>query len=270
MSAFQQRKDTFIIPPKATICKHGYLEKRGKLNKSFRKRWCVLYENNTISYFEHPENTNQTALGEISLYNVSQLDIHEDDNKENIFLLVTPKRKFSFKCYNKSEYKEWINILTIKLNPIVIKTGWATKRGEIHNTWKKRYFVLVKYKNDNKIYELRYYENDKLKKFKGVIECKLLTKIDTLLPNESAQKYGSKDKIYILELITSKRTYVLNFKDGNIRNKWKEELIKAFDAYNTNIKNKTNKKSDSKIITQRTLTDELQQIHEEKEEFSDN
>ena len=213
------RRETFIIPEKADIDKHGYMEKRGKLNKNWKKRWFVLYCNGSLCYYEHPENTDSKELGEISLYNVNELKLTEN---ENIFSLVTLKRTFELKCDNKYEYQEWVNLIKIKLNPIIIYKGYITKRGEINHSWKLRYFQLVKYQNKKNNIELKYFENDKLTKFKGVIECQLIYKINIISSKEESNKKYGKDNI--LELMTEKRIYVLNFKTESLRKEWKNIL----------------------------------------------
>ena len=212
------------ISTKADIIRHGFLMKKGQVNKSWKKRWFVLYENNCLSYYEHPENTEQTALGEISLYNVLQLQYMTNANTLH---LSTSNRTFKLKCEKQNEYQEWINDIKIRLNPSVIHHGYAYKRGEINTAWKKRYFQLVQYENGNKTVELKYFQSNKLEKFKGVIQCNLIHK-KGILSDTDSKIYGI-NRQNVIVLVTKERVYYLGFDNEKEASAWLA-AIQKFNA----------------------------------------
>jgi len=194
----------------------GYLSKRGKLNTDFKQRWFVLYSNNTLSYYQDPTATYESPLGEISLYQVNK--IKEDGT--NVFHLSTPKRTFILKCEAKDELEQWLKKIKLRVSPNVVCKGWLYKKGEKNKSWKERYFILCEYEMH---YQVRYYEDENKKKYKGNINCDFIEDIK-ILPNTSIQKYG-KDKV--LELITEQRTYVVAGKDAKSRNMWYKSFKKV-------------------------------------------
>ena len=70
---------------------------------------------------------------------------------------------------------------------------------------------------------MRYYEDEKMSKYKGSINCDYIDDIK-ILPNTSIKKYG-KDKC--IELITENRTYVIAGKDSKARNLWYKSFKKV-------------------------------------------
>lgn len=194
----------------------GYLSKRGKLNTDFKQRWFVLYSNNTLSYYQGPSSTYESPLGEISLYQVTKIK----EEGTNIFHLSTPKRTFILKCESKEDLDQWLKKIKLRVSPNIICKGWLFKKGEKNKSWKERYFLLCEYEMH---YQVRYYEDEKTKKYKGNINCDFIEDIK-ILPNTSIQKYG-KDKV--LELITEQRTYVVAGKDAKSRNMWYKSFKKV-------------------------------------------
>ena len=53
-----------VVDSSVDICirikKEGWLLKQGQLNKSFKKRWCVLRSNQTMDYYDIPKPTKET------------------------------------------------------------------------------------------------------------------------------------------------------------------------------------------------------------------
>eukprot|EP01084_Bolivina_argentea_P125209 221865_1 len=228
------RKNTYIMPDKNEIIFQGWLLKKGKYHKDYKKRWFVLFHNNILAYYEKPEhakNGNKAALGEISLYNVTKIveKAREDKNvgKKYKFELVSKDRTFVLKSEDPQPYEKWLNKINVRINPNKVFQGWAQKRGGSKGHWTKRYFVLVNYE---KVFsELRYYQDTKLTKFKGMIDVSEVSKVQPIDGQESIKKYG-KGHGQCLELVTPSRTYVMSFKDISLRNQWKEEIIhRKFD-----------------------------------------
>ena len=109
----------------------GYLSKKGNLNAVFntqmyKSRWFVLYSNNTLSYYQDPTavTSNESPLGELSLYNVTQ--IKEDDT--NKFELITSKKTFVLKCDSTKELDQWLKKIKSRVSPNIVCKGWLYKK----------------------------------------------------------------------------------------------------------------------------------------------
>eukprot|EP01084_Bolivina_argentea_P155114 270341_1 len=207
----------------------GYISKSGKLNTKYETRWFVLYSNNTLAYYSDSTATYEAPLGEINLYTV--LKLKENDNNHNIFHLITPKRTYDLKCNENDALDQWIKKIKLRVSPNIICKGWLYKKGEKIKSWKLRYFLLCEYELH---YEVRYYENEKMTKYKGKINCDYIDDIK-ILPNTSIQKYG-KDKV--IQLITQTRTYVIAAKDTKSRNLWYKSFKKVLFGEEIEKKNK--------------------------------
>eukprot|EP01084_Bolivina_argentea_P247388 413882_1 len=205
----------------------GYMHKKGRLNTTYQKRWFVLYSNNSLAYFQDSSSAQATPLGEISLYSVT--NIKEEQN--NTFNLITSKRTFTLKCNTKSDYNAWLNKIKLIIAPNIICRNWLFKKGEKNKLWKSRYFLLCEYEMK---YEIRYYEDEYCKKYKGNINCINIDDIELLSETESKNKYG---KDNVLEIITEYRTYIIAGKDKHSIGFWKKQLSKILfgDDFNDNI-----------------------------------
>merc|ERR1712113_349572 len=101
-------KDTKKIDPDA-IAKEGYMQKEGKMIKSWRRRWFVLQNNGIMSYYhdEHEENP-------IARFNCKDLTkllnkSWSKSNKKRYGIKVyTPHRNWKFLCANNDQRAEWI------------------------------------------------------------------------------------------------------------------------------------------------------------------
>ena len=84
----------------------GYVHKRGQYNKIFKKRWLVLYSNNTLIYYENPNHVQyQQSLGTISIYDILKIAEQQHD----LFHITTTKRKFTLKCDTNKQRQNWMN-----------------------------------------------------------------------------------------------------------------------------------------------------------------
>ena len=76
----------------------GWLVKQGSKNKSWKKRWFVVYDNNEIRYYE--TNRKTSAKGSIMLSELQIMNILEDKlshkqyKKRNVFELLCAERKW--------------------------------------------------------------------------------------------------------------------------------------------------------------------------------
>lgn len=102
----------------------GYLSKKGSLNTAYKSRWFVLYSNNTLSYYQDPTATYESPLGEISLYNVTQIK----EEGTNMFQLVTSKRTFVLKCDSPEQLEQWLKKIKLRVSPNIICKGWLYKK----------------------------------------------------------------------------------------------------------------------------------------------
>ena len=71
-----------------SVDKEGYLNKRGEVNKSFRKRWFVL-KGNLLYYFEKKIDKEPVGVIIVEGCTVGELSLpllHEDDNGHLEFL----------------------------------------------------------------------------------------------------------------------------------------------------------------------------------------
>eukprot|EP01083_Nonionella_stella_P084946 235242_1 len=206
------------------------LKKSAGLSTASKKRWFVLDRNNNLAWYHQPENAKtqkNKPLDEISLYDVTNLNkkikIDDKGRPKYKFELVTPKRKIALKAEDVNTYHSWIRRISARVTPTVIYQSWALKKGHKNRHWGKRYFSLVNYEE---IYELRYYETDKKKKFKGVIVLTAITQVTVVQTEQATKKYGKSNK-WVLELTTSNRVYVLSYKTLDLMTRWEDELIRA-------------------------------------------
>ncbi|KYR01565.1 hypothetical protein DLAC_01559 [Tieghemostelium lacteum] len=89
------------------VTKQGYLYKKGKINKSWQKRWCILNKDSKLYYHRTP---NEKYSGYIQL---SQTIIKTSDNIERdcTFEIITGDRIYLFSADNKYELDDWIRKL---------------------------------------------------------------------------------------------------------------------------------------------------------------
>jgi PH domain len=111
-----------IIPENfEVIIKEGWLEKRSRFLKGWRKRWIVLtpnYLNTFKTKKDLTDPTEQIPLSEFS----SILPVGFEVNRPNVFKIQTTDREFFFNADNQTERDEWVSVL----GQIVIHTGLKT------------------------------------------------------------------------------------------------------------------------------------------------
>ena len=192
-----------VLNEKGEMIMEGYINKRGKNKKSFDTRWFVLYDSNLLEYYQDPDGPiTSKPNGSIDLYLAT--GIKENNKFKNTFNLFTPKRNFLLKVQDDTQYNRWINLLKIRIKPKILYKGWLYKKGDdkIRAKWKQRYFVLCQIKSID--YEIRYYEDENMTKYKGKIKGNKIKKI-VIIQDLLAKKKYSKQKPF--ELITENRTY---------------------------------------------------------------
>ncbi|GAB5373107.1 hypothetical protein AAMO2058_001721900 [Amorphochlora amoebiformis] len=124
------------------------LSKRGNLIKTFKARFFRLKKSGTFSYFKDSSQTSN-PIGSIELDNAAV-----SDEKETEFKVTVGNRKYVLKAKDKGEKGVWIRriekcihvIRAAKIQQLAKgpKTeGWLEKRGQIHTSFRRRYFRLI-------------------------------------------------------------------------------------------------------------------------------
>ena len=145
--------------------------------------------------------------------------IHHNDkaksDRDFTFHLYCADRTYILAAIDKSELFQWISYLKSCIYGNIIKQGWLKKQGNVNKNWKKRYFVANKYQ------QLKYYEDDKMMKFSGVIDCKQISSVN------NGKSYNN-DIQHTLELHTKQRVWIIAAVDD-------DERVKECISYLTHI-----------------------------------
>lgn len=85
----------------------GWIEKRGRRNKSWRRRYCELNRNGIFSYFK---TKGGKAQGSFDLHHAATLSL---DTQWKSFSIIThqPARTWYFKAQSQPEAEKWINVI---------------------------------------------------------------------------------------------------------------------------------------------------------------
>ena len=206
----------------STILFEEKLCKKGKINKSWKNRWCVLRNKNNedivLEYYDGRfEKFNRKLCGKIQISLAYGIDIIADaqvislieqipDNviiKEEIkcdksfsFRIKTPNRKYIFSALDSNTFLKWIHIFDQIIYGGIIKQGWLKKRGGKNKSWKKRYFVINMYQ------QIKYYKDHNKKSLCGIIPLRKVIKIN----NGSTKPNKNK---YVFHVATTDRTFIL-------------------------------------------------------------
>eukprot|EP00485_Elphidium_margaritaceum_P003965 CAMPEP_0202686588 /NCGR_PEP_ID=MMETSP1385-20130828/2332_1 /ASSEMBLY_ACC=CAM_ASM_000861 /TAXON_ID=933848 /ORGANISM="Elphidium margaritaceum" /LENGTH=706 /DNA_ID=CAMNT_0049341193 /DNA_START=138 /DNA_END=2258 /DNA_ORIENTATION=+ len=94
------------------IAKQGWMQKEGKVMKTWRRRWFVLRHDGVISYFHNQNEENPIA--QFSAKQATRL-VNKSWSKSNKkrfgIKLYTPHRDWKFLCVNQETREEWIAAL---------------------------------------------------------------------------------------------------------------------------------------------------------------
>mmetsp|Transcript_41731 Transcript_41731/g.67118 ORF Transcript_41731/g.67118 Transcript_41731/m.67118 type:complete len:445 (-) Transcript_41731:253-1587(-) len=131
----------------------GSLEKKGEVNKAFKRRYFVLYDNKLLKYYSNEER--ETMHGFIDLKDSSiALKVQSSDftaNQDNVIELVSEKRKWVLKLpkdIDADVFREWIAYLQAELTQSTPSKRSVVsmpqplpdiekKPGEVHALWMK-------------------------------------------------------------------------------------------------------------------------------------
>lgn len=103
------------------IIKEGWLSKRSRFLKGWRKRWIVLTPTYICTFKgqgNYSDPTEQILLSEFNMI----LPADEELNKPNTFKMMTMDREFFFLADNQTDRDEWVSVL----GQIIIHTGVKT------------------------------------------------------------------------------------------------------------------------------------------------
>eukprot|EP00732_Lithocolla_globosa_P002635 Lithocolla_globosa_v1_NODE_1787_length_2341_cov_4.365267.p1 type:complete len:671 gc:universal NODE_1787_length_2341_cov_4.365267:2196-184(-) len=196
------------------VVKEGYLVKQGGGHKSWKKRWFVLTLT-SLKYYKHADNVGKKSLGTIQLRNetVSVEKVSEPGQKGYYFRIVTPERIYLVSGQSDSDVDGWVASIQKVLpgkDRSAVFTGYLTKQGGSHKSWKKRWFSL----RSNNL--LLYYRDEKDNVSQGAIDLEIVTEL------RSASKRIQKE--FAFELITKSRVYVMVAPTKSEYDEWMKHL----------------------------------------------
>eukprot|EP01084_Bolivina_argentea_P286564 491602_1 len=214
----------------ANLIFEGQLKKKGKINKSWKNRWCIISEIAGAVYLQYYDSKIESNLmGSIDFSDVYDIKmLHSSDydlsflgsiptnisltneirsEQKYTFIIYTAKRKWIFSAFDPKNFNKWMIVFDKYIYNGIIKRGWLQKRGEKNRSWKRRFFILNKYK------QLKYYTDNTCKKWLGTISINDVIKIK-----------NHKDKGYTFHLVTDKRIWILCSATAEDRRQWTECL----------------------------------------------
>ncbi|MES1917411.1 MAG: hypothetical protein MHM6MM_009139 [Cercozoa sp. M6MM] len=118
----------------------GYMVKRGEVRRSFKRRFCVIYHDGILEYYQREEQRGSnlnTMLGHLDLS--SALSVGRSCEKslqtpELAIDVVTPTRTWVFIAETYTDFAAWLKAMR-RFCPrdcnrlSLIYEGWLTKRG---------------------------------------------------------------------------------------------------------------------------------------------
>eukprot|EP00924_Labyrinthula_sp_SR-Ha-C_P006125 snap_masked-scaffold_54-processed-gene-0.24-mRNA-1 protein AED:1.00 eAED:1.00 QI:0/-1/0/0/-1/1/1/0/703 len=102
-----------------SFVKNGFLFKRGRINKSFKRRFFVLTTRRLYYYTDVNTNIGAVLKGKIHLKKVQRVESKSSDEQDSKlpfeFKLVTARRTYIFKSKGKEEAEEWMGQINTQL-----------------------------------------------------------------------------------------------------------------------------------------------------------
>ena len=97
-----------LASTESTIIKRGYMRKEGKLFKSWKKRWFILQNDGTVSYF-HSRQQSTSAEQAIATFSCRNcLKLVKSSKIPHCFYLCTAQRNWKLICANDANRDDWI------------------------------------------------------------------------------------------------------------------------------------------------------------------
>lgn len=207
--------------PQRRVIHDGSMYKQGRINRSWRSRWFVLYDTRMLAYFNDQKESiaGLKPIAEIDLTKVEYIsnDRNKDVGNKFVFELFTSGRTFSLACLDMEELNVWMKWLNQTVFGNEIHHGWLIKKGDRIQSWRKRFFTLSDLK------ELRYFEDETQKKCKGIIDLNGVS----IIRHGDKEQYGYE---YSIEIITPDRTWVLVTPFHDMREEWMEKIEEAMQG----------------------------------------
>jgi len=126
----------------------GFLEKTGKWNTQWKKRWCKLVPNQKKLYYFTMTDTKKTLKDKIDLSKVNLIDRVMSKGHPHGFVLVTRGRRYKFAAESLDEFERWFKALS----PLVggkQKQSLRDKQGLLQTLLSIKQFPLVDSKLGN-------------------------------------------------------------------------------------------------------------------------
>eukprot|EP01084_Bolivina_argentea_P076988 139565_1 len=215
----------------------GVLQKKGKVNRAWKTRYCELRKHNNSDVFLHYYDSKAThnSLGTITISEVYAVEVINDSeckineipegilinsstrtDKKYSFLIDTTDRKYVFAAFDPKSFFDWIHMLHKYTYGSIIKQGWLHKKGDMNKQWKQRYFVLSKR-------NIKYYEDFQQTKYISAIQLNSVLSVSEGILHNDHQKYK-----YIFELNTPKRIWILCADNDQERDSWIQHIQSTF------------------------------------------
>eukprot|EP01084_Bolivina_argentea_P174467 302231_1 len=226
----------------ATVIIEGVLQKKGKVNRAWKRRFCALklQNNNNIVLQYYDSKMDNNLLGTISMSDIYALEVVSDydlkvnelpdgvvintttiSDKKYTFLIDTNDRIYVFAAYDPKSYIDWIRMLHKFTYGAIIKQTWLYKYEK--KKWKQSYFVLNKC-------NIKYYEDVKRSKYVGTIKFSDVLCVNEGISNETDyQKYiGYR---HVFELVTQKRVWTLCAENDTEKDDWMTQIQSTFKRH---------------------------------------
>ncbi|KAN0027686.1 hypothetical protein ACTFIU_010665 [Dictyostelium citrinum] len=150
-------------PGEKTI-KSGTLYKKGKINKSWQKRWCMLSKDSKLFYHKQA-NEKHSGFVDLRQCIIKQSDCTE---RENIFEINTSNRIFLFSADSKSEMEDWMRSI------------FTHSKVQQENDLIERAEYIIR---DQSLFKSNYVDDEFLK-FKNTFNPYIFQSLSTLSPDD--------------------------------------------------------------------------------------
>lgn len=87
--------------------KSGFLLKKGKVNKSYKLRWCILRDDKNLYYYRTKDDTRPAGVIDIS----QAVMVPQSGDSENAFHIITTNRVYYVEASDQDNLEEWIEAL---------------------------------------------------------------------------------------------------------------------------------------------------------------
>ncbi|MES1909775.1 MAG: hypothetical protein MHM6MM_002467 [Cercozoa sp. M6MM] len=129
------------------VVKAGWLGKRGKLRRSWRRRWFELRDDVSLQFFS--DATKSRLLGTLDLKNCRALTPAKDEQEAqpHVLHVCTTSREWILAADSEASLIEWRDAIAELVGGArrVLPTNYGVlrKRGAVNNAWRTRRFVLA-------------------------------------------------------------------------------------------------------------------------------